>query len=81
MTTIIMESDTLKRVLLMLHRRYKQVCSEDEKEQKQTAKQIHAYTIAMQVISSIQDEIAHYLLTGENKENPILFDEEGYMIY
>lgn len=63
----------------MLHRRYKQVCSEDE--QKQTAKQIHAYTIAMQVISSIQDEIAHYLLTGENKENPILFDEEGYMIY
>lgn len=63
----------------MLHRRYKQVCSEDAMEQ--TAKQIHAYTIAMQVISNIQDEIAHYLITGENKECPIRFDEEGYMIY
>lgn len=41
----------------MLHRRYKQVCSEDAMEQ--TAKQIHAYTISMQVISSIIDEIAH----------------------
>lgn len=73
------EIDTLKRVLLMLHRRYKQVASEDAMEQ--TAKQIHAYTIAMQVISNIQDEIAHYLITGENKECPIRFDEEGYMIY
>lgn len=63
----------------MLHRRYKQVCSEDSLEQ--TAVQIHAYTIAMQVISNIQDEIAHYLITGENKELPIRFDEEGYMIY
>ena len=79
MTTKKIESDTLKRVLLMLERRFKQVCSEDALEQ--TAQQIRAYTIAMQVISSIQDEIAHYLLTGENKENPILFDEEGYMIY
>ena len=73
------EIDTLKEVLLMLHRRYKQVCSEDAMEQ--TAKQIHAYTIAMQVISNIQDEIAHYIITGENKECPIQFDEEGYMIY
>lgn len=73
------EIDTLKRVLLMLHRRYKQVASEDAMEQ--TAKQIHACTIAMQVISNIQDEIAHYLITGENKECPIKFDEEGYMIY
>ena len=79
MTTKKIESDTLKRVLLMLHRRYKQVCSEDSLEQ--TAIQIHAYTIAMQVISNIQDEIAHYLITGENKECPIRFDEEGYMIY
>ena len=78
MTTNKIESDTLKRVLLMLHRRYKQVCSEDELEP--TAKQIHAYTIAMQVITSIQEEIAHYLITGENKECPILFDKEGYMI-
>ena len=73
------ESDTLKRVLLMLHRRYKQVASEDAMEQ--TAIQIHACTIAMQVISNIEDEIAHYLITGENKEFPIRFDEEGYMIY
>lgn len=73
------EIDTLKRVLLMLHRRYKQVASEDAMEQ--TAQQIRAYTIAMQVISNIQDEIAHYIITGENKECPILFDEEGYMIY
>jgi len=73
------EIDTLKRVLLMLHRRYKQVCNEDALEQ--TAKQIHAYTIAMQVISNIQDEIANFLITGENKECPIKFDEEGYMIY
>lgn len=79
MTTQNIESDTLKRVLLMLHRRYKQVCSEDELEQ--TAKQIHAYIIAMQVISNIQDEIAHYLITGENKECPIRFNEEGNMIY
>ena len=78
MTTKKIESDTLKRVLLMLNRRYEQVCCEDALEQ--TAEQIHAYTIAMQVICSIQDEIAHYLITGENKENPILFDEEGYMI-
>lgn len=79
METKKIESDTLKRVLLMLHRRYKQVCSEDALEQ--TAKQIYAYTIAMQVISNIQDEIAHYLITGENKECPIRFDKEGYMIY
>ena len=62
----------------MLERRFKQVCSEDALEL--TAKQIRAYTIAMQVISSIQNEIADYLITGENKECPILFDEEGYMI-
>lgn len=61
----------------MLHRRYQQVCSEDA----MTAKQIHACTISMQVISSIIDEIAHYLITGENKECPIRFDDEGYMIY
>lgn len=79
MTNKKIESDTLKRVLLMLYRRYKQVCSEDTLEQ--TAAQIHAYTIAMQVISSIEDEIAHYLYTGEKKECPIRFDEEGYMIY
>lgn len=79
MTTKKNEIDTLKRVLLMLHRRYKQVCSEDALDP--TAKQIHAYTIAMQVITSIEEEIAHYLITGENKECPILFDEEGYMIY
>lgn len=78
MTKNKIESDTLKRVLLMLHRRYQQVCSEDAKE---SAKQIHAYTISMQVISSIIDEIAHYLITGENKECPIRFDDEGYMIY
>ena len=78
MTTKKIESDTLKRVLLMLERRFKQVCSEDAMEQ--TAQQIRAYTIAMQVISSIQNEIADYLITGENKECPILFDEEGYMI-
>lgn len=78
MTTKKIESDTLKRVLLMLERRFKQVCSEEGLEQ--TAQQIRAYTIAMQVISSIQNEIADYLITGENKECPILFDEEGYMI-
>lgn len=79
MTTQKNEIDTLKRVLLMLHRRYKQVCSEDAMEQ--TAIQIHAYTIAMQVISNIQDEIANYIITGEDKEYPIKFDDEGYMIY
>lgn len=63
----------------MLYRKYKQVCSEDAMEQ--TAAQIHACTIAMQVISNIEDEIANYLYTGENKECPIRFDEEGYMIY
>ena len=73
------ESDTLKRVLLMLYRKYKQVGSEDTMEQ--TAQQIHAYTIAMQVISNIEDEIAHYLYTGEKKECHIRFDDEGYMIY
>lgn len=79
MTTQKNEIDTLKRVLLMLYRKYKQVCSEDAMEQ--TAAQIHACTIAMQVISNIEDEIANYLYTGENKECPIKFDEEGYMIY
>lgn len=79
MTTQKIESDTLKRVLLMLYRKYKQVCSEDAMEQ--TSAQIHACTIAMQVISNIEDEIANYLYTGENKECPIRFDEEGYMIY
>lgn len=79
MTTKKNESDTLKRVLLMLHRRYKQVCSEDAMEQ--TAKQIHAYTTAMEVISNIQDEIANFIITGEDKEYPIKFDDEGYMIY
>lgn len=73
------EIDTLKRVLLMLHRRYKQVASEDTMEQ--TAKQIHAYTIAMEVLSNIQDEISNFIITGEDKECPIKFDEEGYMIY
>ena len=79
MTTQKIESDTLKRVLLMLHRKYHQVCSEDTLEQ--SAQQIHSCTIAMQVISNIEDEIAHYLYTGEKKEFPIRFDEEGYMIY
>ena len=79
MTNKKIESDTLKRVLLMLDRRFKQVCSEDALEQ--TAQQIRAYTIAMQVISNIQDEIANYIMTGEDKECPIKFDEEGYMIY
>ena len=79
MTTQKNEIDTLKRVLLMLHRRYKQVCSEDAMEQ--TAKQIRAYTIAMEVISNIEDEIANFIITGEDKECPIKFDEEGYMIY
>lgn len=79
MTDKKIESDTLKRVLLMLYRKYKQVCSEDAMEQ--TAAQIHACTIAMQVISNIEDEIANYLYTGENKECPLRFDEEGYMIY
>lgn len=79
MTNKKIESDTLKRVLLMLSRRYEQVCSEDTLEQ--TAAQIHAYITAMQVISNIEDEIAHYLYTGEDKECPIRFDEEGYMIY
>lgn len=79
MTNKKIESDTLKRALLMLHRKYHQVCSEDTLEQ--TAQQIHSYTIAMQVISNIEDEIAHYLYTGEKKEFPIRFDEEGYMIY
>lgn len=78
MTTKKNEIDTLKRVLLMLYRKYKQVASEDAMEQ--TAAQIHACTIAMQVISNIEDEIANYLYTGENKECPIRFDEEGYMI-
>lgn len=73
------EIDTLKEVLLMLHRRYKQVSSEDAMEQ--TAKQIRAYTITMQVISNIIDEIAHYIITGEERECPIKFDDEGYMIY
>lgn len=63
----------------MLHRRYKQVCSEDAMEQ--TAQQIHAYTIAMEVISNIEDEIANFIITGEDKECPIKFDDEGYMIY
>lgn len=79
MTTQKIESDTLKKVLLMLYRKYKQVCSEDA--MGQTAAQIHACTIAMQVISNIEDEIANYLYTGENKECPIRFDEEGFMIY
>lgn len=73
------EIDTLKRVLLMLHRRYKQVASEDAMEQ--TAKQIHAYTTAMEVLSNIQDEISNFIITGEDKEYPIKFDDEGYMIY
>lgn len=79
MTTQKNEIDTLKRVLLMLHRRYQQVASEDAMEQ--TAKQIHAYTIAMEVISNIEDEIANFIITGEDKECPIKFDDEGYMIY
>lgn len=62
----------------MLYRKYKQVCSEDSREQ--TTQQIHSCTIAMQVIGNIEDEIAHYLYTGENKECPIRFDEEGYLI-
>lgn len=79
MTTQKNEIDTLKRVLLMLHRRYKQVASEDAREQ--TAKQIHAYTIAMEVLLKIQDEIANFVITGEDKEYPIQFDEYGNMIY
>lgn len=79
MTTQKNEIDTLMNVIHMLLRKYKQVCSEDAMEQ--TAKQIRAYTIAMQVISNIQDEIAHYIITGEDKECPIKFDDEGYMIY
>lgn len=75
------ESETLKVVLEMLNRRFIQVCTQDEDEpEKQTAAQIHAYTIAMGVINNIEDEIRHYFISGEIKEFPILFDEEGYMI-
>ena len=64
----------------MLNRRFMQVCCEDiDDPQRQTAKQIHAYTIAMEVINNIEEEIQHYLITGEDKECPIRFDEEGYM--
>ena len=75
------ESETLKVVLEMLNRRFMQVCTQDDDEpEKQTAAQIHAYTIAMGVINNIEDEIRHYFISGEIKEFPILFDEEGYMI-
>lgn len=75
------ESETLKVVLEMINRRFIQVCTQDGDEpEKQTAAQIHAYTIAMGVINNIEDEIRHYFISGEIKECPILFDEEGYMI-
>lgn len=72
------ESKTLKVVLEMLNRRFLQVCLQDSDEpDKQTTAQIHAYTIAMGVINNIDEEIRHYLNTGEIKECPIIFDEEG----
>lgn len=74
------DSYTLKVVLEILNKRYMQVCFQDSDEpEKQTVAQMHAYTIAMCVINSLDDEIRHYRDTGEFKECPIIFDEEGYM--
>ena len=82
MTTNKSESKTLKVVLEMLNRRFMQVCNQDSDEpEKQTAAQMHAYTIAMSVINKLDDEIRHYRDTGEIKECPIIFDEEGYIMY
>lgn len=65
----------------MLNRRFMQVCTQDDDEpEKQTTAQIRAYTIAMGVINNIEEEIRNYLITGEIKDCPILFDEAGYMI-
>lgn len=82
MTTKKNESETLKVVLERLNRKFLQVCTQDDDEfEKQTAAQIHAYTIAMGVIDNIEEEIRNYLITGEIKDCPILFDEAGCMIF
>lgn len=75
------ESKTLKVVLEMLNRRFMQVCTDSDEFEKQTAAQIHAYTIAMGIINKLDEEIRHYHDTGEIKECPIIFDEEGYIIH
>ena len=70
----------LKVVVKMLNRSWDQVCNSlpDDFEET-TAEQIHAYTIAMQVIDKIEEQIQHYLITGEQKEIEILFDKDGSM--
>ena len=82
MTTNKSDSNTLKVVLEMLNKRFMQVCFPVSKElEKQTVAQLHAYTIAMSVINRLDDEIRHYRDTGEIKECPIIFDEEGFIMY
>lgn len=59
-----------------------QVCLQNsEKHKEQNIAQMHAYNIAMSVINKLDDEIRYYRDTGEIKDCPIIFDEEGYIMY
>lgn len=70
----------LKVIVEMLNKNWNKVFNSlpDDPEET-TAEQIHSYTIAMEVINKIEEQIQHYLITGEKKDIEILFDEEGSM--
>lgn len=41
--------------------------------------ELHAYTVAMCVITKIKEEMTQYIKTGEKKIVPILFDRFGHI--
>lgn len=45
--------------------------------EEMTVEQIHAYTVAMCVITKMEEQITQYLKTGEKKIVPINFDKFG----
>lgn len=72
------ENKNLLDLLELLDENWNQVantCSDNPKEM--SLYQLHAYTVAMCVITKIKKEMIQYIETGEKKIVPILFDKFG----
>lgn len=72
------EIKNLMDLIELLDESWEQVadtCSDNPKEL--SLYQLHAYTVAMCVITKIKEEMTQYIETGEKKIVPILFDKFG----
>lgn len=72
------ENKKLTDLIELLDESWDQVaetCSDNPKEM--SLYELHAYTVAMCVITKIKEEMIQYIKTGEKKIVPILFDRFG----